>query len=317
MNAINNVNQVGEVARTNVYTLDRNGGLLAIQEGMVRKLVSELQGYDNLYYEICNEPYFGGVTLEWQHHIAEVIAAAERGKAPRHLISQNIANSKARIDKPNPEVSIFNFHYAAPPDTVSINYDLHKVIGDNETGFRGTNDAPYRMEAWDFIVAGGGLFNNLDYSFTAGHEDGKFGFPSSQPGGGTSALRRQLGFLSQRMSDMDFLHMKPANELLRGNFPSGISARVLAQPGKDVMVYVRTPADKGENGDCRHERFADRQISFELSLPSGKMSVEWLNTKACLVAKRETVTHNGGALKCAAPPFEDDIALHIRWDQTP
>jgi len=30
-NAINNVNGLGDVARTNVYTLDQNGGLLTVQ----------------------------------------------------------------------------------------------------------------------------------------------------------------------------------------------------------------------------------------------------------------------------------------------
>ena len=62
---------------------------------------------------------------------------------------------------------------------------------DNETGFRSTDAAPYRMERWDFIIAGGGLYNNLDYSFVAGHGDGTFVYPASQPGGGP-ALRRQL-----------------------------------------------------------------------------------------------------------------------------
>ncbi|HYG36884.1 MAG TPA: hypothetical protein VEC99_18975, partial [Clostridia bacterium] len=157
MNAANNINGIGTVARTNVYTLDKHGGLLAIQESMVRKIVTELKGFDNLYYEICNEPYFGGVTLEWQHHIATVIAETEKELGVRHLISQNIANDKAKVEKPHPAVSIFNFHYATPPDTVAMNYGLNKVIGDNETGFRGTNDSVYRMEGWDFIVAGGGL----------------------------------------------------------------------------------------------------------------------------------------------------------------
>src|SRR5579859_7609514 len=71
MNVSNNINGVGAIARTNVYTLDKSDGLLAVQEGMVRKLASELKGFDNFYYEICNEPYFGGVTLEWQRQIAQ------------------------------------------------------------------------------------------------------------------------------------------------------------------------------------------------------------------------------------------------------
>jgi len=72
-NGSNNINGVGHVARTNAYTLDRNGGLLAVQAAMVRKLVIELNGFDNLYYELCNEPYFAGVMLDWQSHIADVV----------------------------------------------------------------------------------------------------------------------------------------------------------------------------------------------------------------------------------------------------
>src|SRR5437016_7404634 len=195
-NTINNVNGIGNVARTNVYTLDKNDGLLAVQEAMVRKIVTELNGFDNVYYEICNEPYFGGVTMVWQGHIAELIVETEKGSGSsppaggRHLISQNVANNKAKVEDPHPAVSIFNFHYASPPDTVALNYGLGKVIGDNETGFRGTNDLPYRSEAWSFILAGGGLFNHLDYSFVAGHEAGNFVYPAKQPGGGNSAFRR-------------------------------------------------------------------------------------------------------------------------------
>src|SRR5438046_3113523 len=214
-NAINNVNGVGNVARTNVYTLDKNNGLLAVQEALVRKMVGELNGFDNLYYEICNEPYFGGVTMEWLRHIADVIVDTEKSLGPPphaggyHLISQNIANNKAKVENPPPAVSIFKFHYATPPDTVAMNYGLNKVIGDNETGFRGTNDLPYRVEAWSFILAGGGLFNHLDYSFVAGHEDGTFVYPAKQPGGGNPAFRRQMKVLKDFINSLDFLRMKP------------------------------------------------------------------------------------------------------------
>ena len=34
---------------------------------LTRKLVQELNEFDNLYFEVCNEPYFGGVTKQWQH----------------------------------------------------------------------------------------------------------------------------------------------------------------------------------------------------------------------------------------------------------
>jgi hypothetical protein len=109
MNPRNNVNNTPDCPRTDVYTL-KHKALLDIHDAFVRKAVAELNAFDNLYFEICNEPYFGGVTEEWQGHIAQVIADAEKNLPNKHLIAQNIANAGKKIDKPNPLVSIFNFH---------------------------------------------------------------------------------------------------------------------------------------------------------------------------------------------------------------
>jgi hypothetical protein len=236
-NPINNVNEVDPGGRTNVYTLDKNGGLLPFHEALVRKVVTELKDFDNLYYEICNEPYFGGVTTEWQHRIADVITETEKGLGRKHLISQNIANNKAHIENPHPEVSIFNFHYASPPDTVGMNYHLNKVIGDNETGFAGTNDFPYRREAWDFILAGGALFNNLDYSFTADQEDGTFGYPAKQPGGGNAVFRRQMRHLKDFINSLDFIRMRPETNFVHSIEPPEIAGRALGDGGKVYAGY--------------------------------------------------------------------------------
>ena len=66
---------------------------------MVRKIVSELRDFDNVYYEICNEPYFQGVTLAWQEHISKVIAQTESGFAKKHLIAQNWANGSTAVER--------------------------------------------------------------------------------------------------------------------------------------------------------------------------------------------------------------------------
>ena len=99
MNATNNVNRLGAIARTNVYDPDKNGGLLAVQEALARKVVTELSRFDNLYYELCNEPYFGGVTPQWQQLICEAIVQTEQGLGKRHLISRNIACSTTWITR--------------------------------------------------------------------------------------------------------------------------------------------------------------------------------------------------------------------------
>jgi hypothetical protein len=312
MNASNNINDVGAVLRTNVYTLDKHGGLLAIQEAVVRKLVRELKDYDNLYYEICNEPYFGGVTLEWQHHIADVIIKTEQELGTRHLISRNVANGSAQITNPHPGISIFNFHYASPAETVGMNYRLNKLIGDNETGFRGTNDAPYRMEAWDFLAAGGGLFNNLDFSFVAGKEDGTFQYPDSQPAGGSPSLRRQLHSLQSFISDFDYLHMEPRKDLIQGNLPAEVSARILAVEGKQYFIYFRTPARKTSGGQCEHNSFGEHELTFSLELRQATFEAKWFDPAHGQVLEQKKITHPSGPLKLMAPAFEDDIALALR-----
>jgi hypothetical protein len=312
MNPANNINGFNPISRTNVYTMDHNGGLLAVQEALVRKLASELRSFDNLYYEICNEPYFGGVTLDWQKHIADTITEAERQLGVSHLISQNIANFKATIENPHPGVSIFNFHYATPPDTVSLNYELNKVIGENETGFRGTNSTPYRMEGWDFITAGGGLFNNLDYSFTVGHEDGTFAFPETQPGAGSAELRRQLRFLSEVIRGLDFIHMRPDNEIVSANLPPGASVRALIKPDRDYLIYLRTGLGDPRENSNRKSKFDQGELPLGVALPPGKYAVEWVDTKRACPLSQDRIKHNGGQASLANPAFTQDIALIIR-----
>lgn len=295
MNGRNNVNGIDTMPRTDVYTLDKNRGLLAVQEKLVRKIVSELKDDDNVMYEICNEPYFGGVTMEWQHHIAEVITEAEKDFPSKHLITQNIANGYATIKDPSPAVSVFNFHYAWPPVTVGMNYQLNKAIGDNETGFRGNSDSTYRMEGWRFILAGGSLYNNLDYSFTAGNEKGTYRYPSTQPGGGSDSLRIQLSFLKRFIEGFDFLQMHPDSSLIsKGSLPHA-EATVLAEPGKQYAVYF----------------YGTLPPSLELNLPAGKYVLSWMDTKTGEYKNKEVIKSSNGKVTASPPPYTDDIAMRI------
>ncbi len=63
MNVRNNVNDVGAVSREDAFTVDRSGGLLSVQDAMVRKILAELKDHDNLYYEVMNEPYARDVPM--------------------------------------------------------------------------------------------------------------------------------------------------------------------------------------------------------------------------------------------------------------
>jgi hypothetical protein len=298
MNARNNTNGVGNCPRTDVYTL-KHADLQSRQEAFIRKVVGELNGFDNLYYEICNEPYFGGVTLEWQARIADVIVATEKDLLHKHLIAQNIANGKAKVERPNAAVSIFNFHYATPPDTVGLNYGLDRPIADDETGFKGTADRNYRREAWEFLLAGGAVFDHLDYSFTPEHEDGSAKVADPTPGGGGVVLRQQLATLKKFLEGFTFLRMAPDETLIRSGLPAGATARVLAERGKQYAGYIHS----GKSASLERATLA-------ISLPQGQYRGHWLDPRSGKILG-EFSGLGGGEVELASPAFAEDIALRI------
>jgi hypothetical protein len=311
LHADNNVNGVGRCQREEVYAL-RHADLTEIQLAFTRKVVQELRDFDNLYYEVCNEPYFGGVTREWQHKIVDTIVEAERDFPARHLISLNVANGRQKVERPHPAVSIFNFHYCVPPDTVAMNYGLNKVIGENETGFRGSHDVLYRTEGWDFLLAGGGLYNNLDYSFTPQHPGGTLREYRS-PGGGSPELRRQLQILHEFLGQFDFVRMAPDVQTVRKTEPD-LSVQVLAERGKAYAIYLHVPlVNKPKDLAAILQR--KQAATLEVDLPAGTYSAQWLDPVQGQATPPETFRHAGGPRRMASPAFQVDIALRIVADR--
>jgi hypothetical protein len=312
LNAKNNVQGVGNVAFNEVLTL-KEAALTAVQEAFVRKIVTELKDFDNLYYEVCNEPYIRNeASLEWQWRMTDVIVDAESKFPARHLISWNIANHKGEVKDPHPAVSIFNFHYARPPVAVDTNYGLNKVIGMNETGFDGTTDATYRTQGWDFLFAGGALYNNLDYSFAVGHEDGSFGVPGSDPGWGSGKLRSQLGILRTLMESMPLTRMAPAPSFVEAGVPEGASARALAAPGDTYAVYLHH--GKVLSGYQPSYAVGTRKQSAKLrvNLPAKKYVVEWWNPREGMMKATMAFDHAGGSRELQTPAYSEDLAIRIR-----
>ncbi len=301
----NNINNTPACPREEVYTL-KHAALTEIQLAVTRKIVEELRDFDNLYFEICNEPYFGGVTMEWQHRIVDEIVAVEQSFPQRHLISLNIANGRQQVENPHPAVSIFNFHYCVPPDTVAMNYGLNKVIGENETGFRGKDDALYRTEGWDFLIAGGALFNNLDYSFTAPHPDGSF-LEYQSPGGGSPELRGQLRILRDFLYEFSFVAIQPDNAVIASIVPE-LEARAMVEPEKAYAIYLHVPLPQDFPPELLQKTW---QVPLTLNLPRGRFQAHWVNTKTGAVDHSETFDHEGGQKQITSPEFVVDIALRI------
>jgi hypothetical protein len=298
----NNVNGIGSIQDHKEILSLRHPEILDIQERMVRKIVSELRAFDNLYYEVCNEPYFGDTLAlaEWEKHMTSVVVDAEKDFTQKHLISNNIANNFRLVPENREGVSIYNFHYARPPVTVSMNYHLKKVIGDNETGFDGIDNSGYRKEAWNFILAGGGLFNNLDYSFTADNEDGTFVIQPGEPGGGGKILRNQFKILAEFMKSTDFINMSPVKvDIIKLPENGNIEVRALAKSDTEFALYLnRKDNSAGSSG-------------IEIKLTSGSYELKWTDTKTGAEKVEKLKNHSEGLTMIVSPEYSEDIALRL------
>jgi len=241
MNPKNNINHLPEITRQEALTL-LHPEYLKVQEAYIRKIVTELKDFDNIFYELINEPYSGlmfhsiDVKQDWQDWVAGIIVDTEKNFGNKHLLQQNIPTGIKPYNNPNPNVSILSFHYAVGDDA-ALNYPLNKLLNDGETGFAGPYEHPYRQEAWHFFLNGGGMFNHLDYSFIAGYEDGTYQMPESSPGWGGKKLRNQFIVLKNFFRALDFVNMKPDTSLLAGFGNKRIEKSVFAKKDSVYVAY--------------------------------------------------------------------------------
>ncbi|HEU0007662.1 MAG TPA: hypothetical protein VFS12_16875 [Terriglobia bacterium] len=306
MNTRNNINGIGNVGRHEVYS-GQDKQLLTLQQAVVQKIVRELKDFDNIYYEVCNEPYErAGLSKEWNDEIIAAIVDAEAPLPAKHLIAQNLAQGSVKASDLNKHVSILNFH-AASVDSVKLNYGLNKVIANDETGGSDHSDRKYRTEGWNFILAGGGVYDHLDFSYTPDREDGMaVPLPKGMPGGGGPKLRKQLQILKEFVEGFDFIKMAPNESVIKEKQVRGALAgtrpeakamvSALAQLGRAYAIYV--------NGGI--------QAELVLDLPAGTYQIEWINTKTGKVDLAETSSHAGGNRTLISPAYLEDIALRVK-----
>jgi hypothetical protein len=292
MNAAGNVNGVGGGPRQSAYDLS-DKRLMELQELFVRRLVREVNGFDNLYFELMNEPYFVPDSFApWHERMAAVIADEEAGLPNRHLVACGIRNREGRVARPIPGTSILNFHYASPL-AVEQNYHLNLPIADDETGFRGHGDYAYRREAWGFMLSGGAIFSHLDYSFTTATPAGNGAITGETPGWGGPAWRRQVAVLKRLLESLDLRRMQPMHELLQTAFNCEALVRILGD-GSDFVVYIA-----GAIGP-----------SCQLFLPPGPYRMEFIRPLDGQVL-REQMIEDGWRHSPRLPTYPEDLAIRI------
>jgi hypothetical protein len=187
------------------------------------------------------------------------------------------------VQNPDPRISIFNCHYALP-EAATKNLQLGRVMALDETGFMPHNDFHYRREAWQFMLAGGGIYNNLDYSFTVGEENGTHPIKGSTPGWGGKTYRTQLRFMKDFLCGFPFYHMEPIRYIVEK--PSGDQIiQAFGETGKQYAIYVCMKPGS----------------SVRIEIPDGKYNMECYSPETTRLLKKESIRVSYGSFPLALP----------------
>jgi len=316
-NRVNNLNQTDAIDWKKLNTLD-NGNILSYQERYARKLVREANAYANVIFEIANEPWsdrpvladvvnpylFTGRdqypnsidlpddrTMAWQARVAEWITSEEASLPNKHLIAQDCCNFRYPVRQLLPGVSVVNFHYAYP-EAALLNYGLGKALSYDETGFLGRGDEAYARQAWNFMLSGGSVFDNLDYSFTPGHEDGTDTEPNG-PGGGSPELRRRLKILSEFLQGLPLVELAP--DTATEKRAAGVYTHLLSSPKGEYAMYID----------------GHGPVDMTMSLPAGEYRLTWTDVVSGEAMNGETFRHTGGDKTIRSPEFQNGVAMRL------
>ena len=141
-------------------------------------------------------------------------------------------------------------------------------------------------------MAGGSLFNNLDYSFTPAMPDGSD--HQEAPGGGSRTLRNQLKVLKDFMESFDFVKMKPVINVEPKN--EAYQVYELSNPGKEHAFYFEG---------------VESQENISVDLPEGNYQIELISVEDGKTKSLGNKNHKGGMLKLETPGIPD-FALRIK-----
>jgi len=316
LHAGNNIQKIGERDHRFAQTVD-DPGLLGRELDYVRKIVTEVNGHDNIILEICDEPTLEGTTgaeaTAWIGRVVDCVIETERGLPKKHLIAQQL--EKAVDFTADPRIPVIVGQYVGHAgaqiggiEALDTEYHHAKPIELNETSYypvwyNGDKIAASRAEAWEFIAGGGASFNQLNGLFTA-----------ADPAGDTEENRLLLNGLKSLRSfieSFDLVKMRQDKKVVKSGIPAGAFCRAISEPGRQYALYLH------------HSKYGEKDISYTadpgtcqedlaLDLPPGSYTADWIDPATAGVIRSDSVDHPGGIAALKTPEYVFDLALRIR-----
>jgi hypothetical protein len=320
----NNVQGVGKCDFKDAQTL-KYADLVQRQSEYVTKITREVNAYDNVILEICDEPSLYTPHADagpWVGRLLEVVHNAESPLPKKHLVAQEVEGGiGGPIDfSSSPLLSIIVGQYVWGPEQgaaqmggmkgLDYEYGHNKPIEFNETPYypfqyrKGDAVAASRVEAWEFIVGGGASFNHLNARYTIEDPAGK----TPDNAQILSSLRNLMNFIYS----FDFVKMRPDNSFVVSGIPGSTYCRGISQPSEQYALYHHHSVLEESNKEYYIVTPGKYAETLVLDLPGGAYRADWVDPASGSVLDSLSFTHQGGDKALITPVHTVDIGLRIK-----
>ncbi|MHC4445126.1 MAG: PKD domain-containing protein [Planctomycetota bacterium] len=252
----------------------------ALQEDYVEHTIDELNGYDNIIWEIVNET---PGTDAWQYHMVDHIHNYEAGKPKQHLVWINVDESQMYNSSNHAEVVSPRGSTVYRTDPPAANGQKVIIADSDHTG-------PLQVThpwAWRNFVRG-----NQPILMDCKYQDLVWWTGSGfNPGHAKwQQMRDALGIILSYANRMDLVPTVPQNG---GTNPAN-TGNCLYNTGTEYMVYQPT---------------SGASITIN-NLSSGQYNYEWIHPYNGLNSSG-SFTWAGGNKSFGSAPFSGDSALYV------
>ena len=334
LRAENNLQAVGKIEWPEYISM-KDRAVFARQVAYVRKIVQETARYDNVYYEICNEP--GGSFPEhvsaaevdqWQAEIAKTVREEMARVGCQHLVFGTKAFTFTPLVTQVLDESfrgklfdVVNVHPMANLQMGGRRYQLGNFMSKelrlaDLADFGSATWLHGKPCVWDEDNAASMFQDEIAWTIhrkrawvallSGSHYDQidfsiQVGKESGTPES-TRHLRKWFRILSEFFASIDYIHAAPAPNWI-GPLPNHIVAATYAVKDQDFIAYL---ADGREVSD----HTAGEQITgkIALSLPNGSFRIRYFSPVDGSYFGETTVA-GGKPTFIDLPPFRHDVVL--------
>jgi hypothetical protein len=293
--------------------------LYAAQKAAVRRIVHELNGFDNVYFEVQNEPFWNqpgvqdSMEVTFQNAMLAEIRAEESGLPNRHLVAHNFPQYLATMSS---DFDIINEHYPIPVPGATVaggeallrdQYFRGKLLALDETDTE--TELQTRLEVWMFFIGGGCVYD--------GKDAGEHVYSMENSSGDTALGNAIRGAVRNAGTYMDRLHLIALRRNLAwvtGGIPSGATLQASDSPGQQYVAYLHHgKKTAGQNFQLHYDPIdtSNHNVSLRVALPAGTWRAVWTRPFDMVDLHTQEFTHAGGNITLSQVTYQADVALRI------